>query len=56
MDVSCLLCSVPPQVWLAIHLVGIVLAVSSRGHDWYRCCAVCTNCLLAVSTAIVGVC
>lgn len=47
-------CSVPPQVWLAIHLAGIVLAVSSRGHLG-TCCAVCTHCLLAASTAIVGV-
>jgi hypothetical protein len=46
-------CSVPPQVWLAIHLVGIILAVSSRSHLG-PLCAFCTSCLLTASTAVVG--
>lgn len=47
-------CSAPPQLWLAIHLVGIMLAVSSRSHLG-PACAFCTTCLLTVSTAVVGV-
>jgi hypothetical protein len=47
-------CSVPPQVWLLIHLVGIMLAVSSRSHLG-PLCAICTTCLLTASTAVVGV-
>jgi len=47
-------CCVPPHVWLAIHLVGIVLAVSSRSHLGPTC-AVCTSCLLTISTGVVAV-
>lgn len=46
--------AVPPQIWLIIHLIGIVLAVSSRSHLGPMC-ALCTSCLLTASTAVVGV-
>lgn len=45
---------VPPHVWLAIHVIGIVLAISSRSHLGPTC-AVCTNCLMTVVMAVVGV-
>lgn len=47
------LVSTPPEIWLAVHLAGIVLALSSRSHLGARC-AFCTNLLLGVSTLIVG--
>ncbi|MDA8745408.1 hypothetical protein N9N28_12300 [Rubripirellula amarantea] len=46
--------SVPPHVWLAIHLIGIVLAISSRSH-LRPTCAVFTSCLMTVVMAVVGV-
>ncbi len=54
MDVSCLLCSIPPHFWVAVHVLGIMMAVCSRGRLG-PLCFVCTNCLLTVSMVIVGV-
>ena len=44
---------VPAQVWLAIHIAGVLLAVSSRSH-LAPLCAFCTNVLLTSSTLVVG--
>lgn len=46
--------SIPPQIWFAIHVIGIVLAVSSRSHLGPRC-ALCTSCLLTATMAVVSI-
>ncbi|QDU56194.1 hypothetical protein [Aeoliella mucimassa] len=43
-----------PGVWLAVHLAGIILAVSSRNH-LKPVCAVCTSFLLSITMGVVAV-
>ena len=42
-----------PGIWVAVHLAGIVLAVSSRSHLG-PVCTFCTSFLLMLSMALVG--
>lgn len=45
---------VPPHVWFAVHVIGIVLALSSRSHLGATC-AFFTSCLLTTTMVAVGI-
>lgn len=45
--------SLPGYVWPAIHVLGLLLALSSRSRLGPRC-AFCTNLLLVASTLVVA--
>lgn len=48
-----ILASIPTSAWAVIHVMGLLLAVASRGSLGPRC-AFCTNTLLVATTLIVA--
>lgn len=47
------LASVPTYVWAIVHVMGLALAIASRGSLGPRC-AFCTNMLLVATTLVVA--
>lgn len=47
------LASVPVYVWALVHVLGLMLAIASRGSLGPRC-AFCTHLLLVATTLIVA--